>query len=112
MYSPETAEGGPGFVPSMKDRAAIAAALWELPPDGRWNLGLVGAEDEFWFNTVWTTLDNLPSDSLPSDNFPSDVNCDERAAIAAALCVEVSLAPTEELGVRRLCSFCYIQTVH
>lgn len=100
MLLPETAEGVPDLLPSMKDRAAIAAALCELAVDGRWNLGLTGAEDEFWFITLWTTL----------DSFPSDVNCDERAAIAAALCVDVSLAPTEELGVRRLCDFWKIQT--
>ena len=106
MLSPDTVEAVVDFVPSMKDRAAIAAALCELAVDGRWNLGLPGADAEFWLIIVWAAL----------DNFPSEVNCDERAAMAAALCVDVSLAPTEELGVRRFWGFwnirakCYSST--
>jgi hypothetical protein len=46
VFSPETVEAA-DFVPSMTDKAAIAAALCELPVDGRCTLGLTGADAEF-----------------------------------------------------------------
>lgn len=103
--SPRFETGGPGFVPvRTEERAAMAAALWELAVVfaawGRWNLGLTGADEEFWrWSRPWAALGSIPS----------DVNCDERAAIAAALCVDTSLDPAEALGVRRLLVTCNCQ---
>lgn len=102
---PRFETGGPGFVPvRTEERAAMAAALWELAVVfaawGRWNLGLTGADEEFWrWSRPWAALGSIPS----------DVNCDERAAIAAALCVYTSLDPAEALGVRRLLVTCNCQ---